>query len=164
MEFHLVRFGFRMCDILSFKWFLPLKIQINSKKNQVLEGKISSGRGNTWANSTGHTSMVWYIQLKNRGMGMQWVCCNGYQHICYELGYQQVYVLTLISIMPPLMMHFWHNHKPDQPLNADICSHSHCRRSMTSCPMTEHHLWPNILLISFLSFLHFEWFKTLWER
>jgi hypothetical protein len=41
---YLVRFGFRMWDILIFKWFLPLKIQINSK-NQVLEGKISWGRG-----------------------------------------------------------------------------------------------------------------------
>jgi hypothetical protein len=26
-------------------------------KNQVLEGKISWGRGNTWANDTGHTSI-----------------------------------------------------------------------------------------------------------
>ncbi len=31
-----------------------MKIQINSK-NQVLEGNINWGRGNTWANSTGHT-------------------------------------------------------------------------------------------------------------
>jgi hypothetical protein len=29
---YLVRFGFRMWEILIFKWFLPLKIQINSKK------------------------------------------------------------------------------------------------------------------------------------
>jgi hypothetical protein len=28
----LVRFGFRMWERLNFKWFLPLKIQINSKK------------------------------------------------------------------------------------------------------------------------------------
>ncbi len=45
---YLVRFGFRMWEILIFKWFLKLKIQI---KTQVLEGKISWGRGNT-----GHTS------------------------------------------------------------------------------------------------------------
>jgi hypothetical protein len=32
---------------LILKWFLLLKIQINSK-NQVLEGKISWERGNTW--------------------------------------------------------------------------------------------------------------------
>jgi hypothetical protein len=51
---YLVRFGFRMWEILIFKWFLQLKIQINS---QVLEGKISWGRGNTWANCTGHTSL-----------------------------------------------------------------------------------------------------------
>jgi hypothetical protein len=31
-EIYLVRFGFRMCEILTFKWFLLLKIQINSKK------------------------------------------------------------------------------------------------------------------------------------
>jgi hypothetical protein len=29
---YLVRFGFRMWEILIFNWFLPLKIQINSKK------------------------------------------------------------------------------------------------------------------------------------
>jgi hypothetical protein len=34
---------------LTFKWFLLLKILINSKKP-------SFGRGNTWANSIGHTS------------------------------------------------------------------------------------------------------------
>jgi hypothetical protein len=40
---------------LILKWFVLLKIQINSK-NQVLEGKINWGRGNTWANGTGRTS------------------------------------------------------------------------------------------------------------
>jgi hypothetical protein len=29
---YLVRFGFRMWEILVFKWFLPLKIQINPQK------------------------------------------------------------------------------------------------------------------------------------
>ncbi len=32
-------------DIWFFKWVLLLKIQINSKKTQVLEGKISWGHG-----------------------------------------------------------------------------------------------------------------------
>jgi hypothetical protein len=54
---YLVRFGFRMWEIFNFKWFLLLKIQINSK-NQVLEGKISWGRGNAWANGIGHTSLI----------------------------------------------------------------------------------------------------------
>jgi hypothetical protein len=54
-EIYLVRFGFRTWDILIFKWFLWLKIQINPK-NQGLEGKISSGRVNTWVNGTHHTS------------------------------------------------------------------------------------------------------------
>jgi hypothetical protein len=52
---YLVRYGFRMWEILNFKWFLLLKIQINSKK-------LGFGRKNqlrtwyTWANGTGHTS------------------------------------------------------------------------------------------------------------
>ncbi len=50
---YLVRFGFRMWEILVLKWFLLLKIQINPKNQK---GKISWGRRNTWANSTGHTS------------------------------------------------------------------------------------------------------------
>jgi hypothetical protein len=51
---YLVRFGFRMWEILIFKWFVPLKIQINSKtpgfgrKNQL---RCCS----TWGNCTGHT-------------------------------------------------------------------------------------------------------------
>jgi hypothetical protein len=49
------KIGFRMWEILISNWFLPLKIQIISK-NQVLEGKITWGHGNTWANGTGHTS------------------------------------------------------------------------------------------------------------
>jgi hypothetical protein len=40
-EIYLVRFGFRMWEILILKWFLSLKIQINSRENQGLEGKIS---------------------------------------------------------------------------------------------------------------------------
>jgi len=38
---YVVRFGFRMWDILIFKWFLPLKIQIDSKKP-------GFGRKNQW--------------------------------------------------------------------------------------------------------------------
>jgi hypothetical protein len=67
----LVRFGFRMWEILIFKWFLLLKNQINSN-NQVLEGKINWERGNTWANGTGHTSCkyqghnnMWTLNLDN---------------------------------------------------------------------------------------------------
>jgi hypothetical protein len=43
---YLVRFGFRMWEILIFKWFLPQKIQTNLKK---------TGFGRT--NGTGHTSL-----------------------------------------------------------------------------------------------------------
>jgi hypothetical protein len=44
---YLVRFGFKMWEILILKWFLSLKIQINSKKPG-FEGKISLECGNTW--------------------------------------------------------------------------------------------------------------------
>jgi len=53
---YLVRFGFRMWEILILKWYLPLKIIKKFPKNQVLEGKISWGHGNTWANGTSHTN------------------------------------------------------------------------------------------------------------
>jgi hypothetical protein len=53
---YLVRFGFRMWQILNFKWFPTLKIQMNSKKPG-FGRKISWGCGNTWANDTGHTSI-----------------------------------------------------------------------------------------------------------
>jgi hypothetical protein len=65
-EIYLVRFGFRMWQILIFKWFLQLKIKRNSKKNQVLEWKIIWGRSNTWANGTGHTS--WDLWLNSKDM------------------------------------------------------------------------------------------------
>jgi len=41
---YLVRFGFRMWEILIFKWFLSLKIQINSKK----PGSGSKNQLRTW--------------------------------------------------------------------------------------------------------------------
>jgi hypothetical protein len=49
------------CGRYFFKWFLSLKIQINSK-NQVLGGKISWGHGNNWPNGTGHTN-VHHVEL-----------------------------------------------------------------------------------------------------
>ncbi len=51
---YLVTFGFRMWEILKF-WVISAG-ENSLKKNQVLEGKISWGRGNTSANGTGHTS------------------------------------------------------------------------------------------------------------
>ncbi len=55
---YLVRFGFRMWEILIFKWFLLLKISNKFPKKRVLEGKISWGLGgNTLANGTGHISV-----------------------------------------------------------------------------------------------------------
>jgi hypothetical protein len=56
---YLVTFGFRMWEIL--KWFLPLKMQINSRNQVFLEGKISRGRCNSCAKGTGHTTSVYHI-------------------------------------------------------------------------------------------------------
>jgi hypothetical protein len=54
---YLIRFGFNMWEILIFKWFLPLKIQINSKKP-------SFGRKNqlrTWSNLKAcHSIPAWF--------------------------------------------------------------------------------------------------------
>ncbi len=58
---YLVGFELKMWEILILKLFLLLKIQINFK-NQVSKRKISWGRGNTWANSTGHTTI--HLQRK----------------------------------------------------------------------------------------------------
>jgi hypothetical protein len=54
---YLVRFGFRLWEIFFFKWFRPLKIQINSKKPG-FGRKISWGLCNTWTNRTCHTSLL----------------------------------------------------------------------------------------------------------
>jgi hypothetical protein len=37
---HLVRFGIKMWEMLIFKWFLPLKIQINSQKSRFWNKKL----------------------------------------------------------------------------------------------------------------------------
>jgi hypothetical protein len=55
----LIRFGFSLWEILIFKQFLSLKVQINSK-TRFLEGQISWGHGNTWATGNGHTTTIWY--------------------------------------------------------------------------------------------------------
>jgi len=53
---HLVRFGFKMWEILILKWFLQLKIQINSKKPSFGEEKSVEDVVTLGANGTGHTS------------------------------------------------------------------------------------------------------------
>jgi hypothetical protein len=55
-DFFWIRFGFRMWEILIFKWLLSLKIQINSKKPG-FGRKNQLGCGNTRANSRGYTSL-----------------------------------------------------------------------------------------------------------
>jgi hypothetical protein len=78
---YLVRFGSRMWELLGFfNWFLPLKVQTNPQKTRFWKEKISWERGNTWANSTGHTS-CWYWGLGGRGGSLLWV-----QWWCYSVG------------------------------------------------------------------------------
>jgi len=62
-----VRFGFKMWEILILKWFLPLKIQINSKKPGF--GKKNQLRtcGNTWAKGKGHT-IILYNESKHNNI------------------------------------------------------------------------------------------------
>jgi hypothetical protein len=50
---YFIRFGIRMGEILNFKWFLSLKIQINHQNPQGLEGKISWKWVHTWTDCTG---------------------------------------------------------------------------------------------------------------
>jgi len=57
-----------------------------------------------------------------------WMCMQWHQHIFCELWYQQVYIITLVSIMLPLMMRFGH----DQTLNADMSSLAHWRRRLAA--------------------------------
>jgi hypothetical protein len=60
-EIYLVRFGFRMWEILISKWFLSLKIQINSRENQGLEGKISWEYKFTLGSKAQATLLVWVM-------------------------------------------------------------------------------------------------------
>ncbi len=54
---HLIRLGFRMWEMFDFSVISAAENSNEFQKTQVLEGKISWGRGNTWANNgTCHTS------------------------------------------------------------------------------------------------------------
>jgi hypothetical protein len=55
---YLVRFGFRMWEILILNDFCHWKFKW-IPKNQIFEGKISWRCGNTWVNGAGHTSVTW---------------------------------------------------------------------------------------------------------
>ncbi len=55
-EIYLVRFGFRNMGDIDFEVISATENSNKFQKNQVLEGKINRGRGNTWANGTSHTS------------------------------------------------------------------------------------------------------------
>ncbi len=59
----LVRFGFRMWEILIFKVISAAENSNKFPKNQVLEGKISWECGNIWANGTDHTSVYFWVEI-----------------------------------------------------------------------------------------------------
>jgi hypothetical protein len=54
---YLLRFGFRVWEILIFKRFLLLKIQISSKKPGFARKNQLRIWYSTWTNGTGHTSL-----------------------------------------------------------------------------------------------------------
>jgi len=56
-KIYLVRFGFRMWELLIFKRFLLLKIQINSKKPGFARKNQLRIWYSTWTKGTGHTSL-----------------------------------------------------------------------------------------------------------
>jgi hypothetical protein len=59
---YLVRFGFRMWEILIFKWFLSLKIQINSKKPGF--GRKNQLRMRTSSHTGHHTSVYEFVGFR----------------------------------------------------------------------------------------------------
>jgi len=83
---YLVRFGFRMWEILIFKWFLLLKIQINSKRL----GFERQNQLKTWAHLKAYHSMQtlfpfifgcsknWYIHCKTMFTCRVSLYCNGF--------------------------------------------------------------------------------------
>jgi hypothetical protein len=83
---YLVRFGLRMQRILIFKWFLPLKIQINSKK----PGFARNNQFITWSNLKAyHSIQAWfpfifyysknrYIHCKTMFTCSVSLICNGF--------------------------------------------------------------------------------------
>jgi len=58
---YLVKFGFRNVGDIDLKVISAAENSNKFPKNQVLEGKISWGRGNTWANDTGRTSGLLHL-------------------------------------------------------------------------------------------------------
>jgi hypothetical protein len=54
---YFVKFGFQNVGDIDFEVISAAENSNKFPKNQVLQGKITWGRGNTWANGTGHTSI-----------------------------------------------------------------------------------------------------------
>jgi hypothetical protein len=95
---YLVRFGSRTWEILIFKWFLPLKIQINSKKPGFGRRNQLRTWYNTWA--WGHTSMYGIPKGPWKWGGSNIL---GHQNLGWELG-----VETRIFYIPgPHKIKYW---------------------------------------------------------
>jgi len=59
---YLIRFGFRMWEVLIFKWFLLLKIQINSPKTRLWKQKSVEGLEGLPFNSSMISFHIWLFK------------------------------------------------------------------------------------------------------
>jgi hypothetical protein len=60
---YLIRFGFRMWEILILKRFSVAENSNKFQKTRFWKEKSVEGRGNTWAKGTGHISMNYFKNL-----------------------------------------------------------------------------------------------------
>ncbi len=65
---HLVRFGFRMWQILIFKWFSAAENSKKFQKTRFWNGKSFGGCGNIWANGTSYTSLGLMIEQQRHDL------------------------------------------------------------------------------------------------
>ncbi len=61
---YLVKIWIQNVGDIDFKVISAAENSNKFQKNQVLEGKISRGHGNTWPNGNGHTSLVEFVVPK----------------------------------------------------------------------------------------------------
>ncbi len=83
-----VRFGLRMPEILNFKWFLLLKIQINHTK-KVLEGKIRWECGHTWKITIQFKYGNWDVPLVLLKRSW-WMGFSGINFVSFGLRMQEI--------------------------------------------------------------------------
>ncbi len=85
-------------------WFKVISATENLNKfqnNQVLEGKISLGRDNTWANGRGHTS---FNENTMRDWINLWPHCLLHDFFCWKLCLQRV----MVKVFAIYLLLVWH--------------------------------------------------------